>query len=118
MSFTCHNHGWKHDGNPCPICHPSPAPAQESFGDVMRKLSNEAIAANHNGIADVTYRANPANALKPEVPEARAEDIVKPLSSLDDLSQEEVLYYATPYFNELQEKKALRAQQLKDNPNG
>jgi hypothetical protein len=48
------------------------------------------------------------------VPELKAEDIVKPLSVLDDISPEELKYYATPYYDELQEQKALRAQQIKD----
>ena len=32
----------------------------------------------------------------------------------DDYSDEEILYYATPYFDELQERKKIREQQAKD----
>ncbi len=48
------------------------------------------------------------------VPDMAPEDIVKPLSVLDELSNEEMLYWATPYYDELQAAKELRNQQLKD----
>ena len=41
------------------------------------------------------------------IPEMKAEDIVKPLSVLDDYSEEEIKYWATPYFDELQARKKL-----------
>lgn len=39
------------------------------------------------------------------VPEVAPEEILKPLSAFDELSEEEVLYYATPYYDELQARK-------------
>lgn len=48
------------------------------------------------------------------VPELKAEEIVKPMSVLDDLSEEEIQYYATPYFDELQKRKAAQKQKLAD----
>lgn len=51
---------------------------------------------------------------KQEVPELKAEDIVKSLSVFDQLSPEELLFYATPYYDELQRKKEQHAQQLKE----
>ena len=41
-----------------------------------------------------------------QVPDLSATDIVTPLSALDNLSAEEELYYAVPYFDELQANKA------------
>ena len=52
------------------------------------------------------------------VPELKAEDIVTAMSVLDMPTEEELLFYATPHYDELQRLKELRAQQLKDNPNG
>lgn len=46
------------------------------------------------------------------VPEQKSEDIVKPLSVLDDVSEEEILYFATPYYDELQHKKEAQKQKL------
>ncbi len=51
---------------------------------------------------------------KATVPEMKAEEIVKPMSVLDDLSDEEMLYYATPYFDQIQEEKKIHAQKLKE----
>lgn len=52
---------------------------------------------------------------KPEssfVPETKPEELVKPLSVLDQMSDEEILYYATPYYDELQAQKAEHARKL------
>ena len=40
------------------------------------------------------------------------EDVVVPLSVLDDYSEEEIKYFATPYFDELMAKKQARTEQL------
>lgn len=57
-------------------------------------------------------------ALKPKsttpVPELRPQDIVVPSSPFDDLSDEEILYYATPYFDELQARKEAQKQKLNE----
>ena len=46
------------------------------------------------------------------------EAIVKPMSPFDDLSEEEIQYWATPYFDELQQKKEQQKQKLKEEENG
>jgi hypothetical protein len=48
----------------------------------------------------------------PEVPESKPEELVKPLSPLDEMSPEEVLFYATPYYDELQAQKEAHAKKL------
>ncbi len=50
-----------------------------------------------------------------EIPnDLKIEDILAPSSPFDNMSDEELLYYATPYFDELQAKKELMAKQRKD----
>lgn len=49
-----------------------------------------------------------------DLTEEQVKALVNPMSVLDDYSDDEVLYYSTPYFDELQERKNLREQQLKD----
>lgn len=49
---------------------------------------------------------------EPTTSQLNPEDIVKPLSVLDELSEEEIGYWSTPYFDELQAKKELRRQEL------
>jgi hypothetical protein len=39
------------------------------------------------------------------VPDTKIEEIIKPASPLDELTSEEILYYATPYYDELQAQK-------------
>lgn len=38
---------------------------------------------------------------KSVVPELEAEDIIKPLSTLDGMSEEKILYWSTPHYDEL-----------------
>ena len=41
-------------------------------------------------------------------------DLMALVSPLDDFTEEEMLYYATPYFDELQEKKEAMKKQKKE----
>lgn len=63
-------------------------------------------------IDGVKYEIGPAPLSHAPVPELKAEEIVKPLSALDDLTEEEILYYATPYYDELQRRKEAHKQKL------
>lgn len=66
-------------------------------------------------IDSVTYELSHIMAKTPQyVPEAEAKDLVNPLSVLDELSDEEILYWSSPHYDDLQEQKIKRAQQLKD----
>ena len=60
----------------------TPAPSPVQVGPIKPKLTQEQIEA-----IDV-------------------KDIVQPLSVFDELDEEDIQYWATPYFDELQEKKA------------
>lgn len=51
---------------------------------------------------------------KPEIPEMKPEDIVKPISVLDEIDEDDVKYWATPYYDELQAQKELHKQHLKE----
>lgn len=46
------------------------------------------------------------------VPEREAQEIVAPLSALDEYSDEEILYYSTSYFDELQKRKEAHKHKL------
>lgn len=48
------------------------------------------------------------------VEDAKATDLIKPLSTFDEPTDEEVLYYATPYYDEIQAKKADMEKRKKD----
>lgn len=54
---------------------------------------------------------------KLEAQELKAEELVNPPSPFDELSDEEVLYYASPYFDEIQARKQAREEQLKEELN-
>ena len=49
--------------------------------------------------------AEPVKATEPPPADLKPEEIVSPLSVLDELTDEEILYWSTPYYQELQEKK-------------
>jgi hypothetical protein len=64
-------------------------------------------------IEGVTYKLG--HTPKPvEMTEADLKNAVKFQSPLDDLSDDEVLYYHSSYFDELQEQKQLRKEQIKN----
>lgn len=59
--------------------------------------------------------ATPMPIKQPEVmTDIDDKDLVVPSSPFDDLSDEEILYFATPYYDELQAKKEAQAQKLKE----
>jgi hypothetical protein len=67
-------------------------------------------------IEDITYKIGlPPLQHLPISSEISAEELIKPLSSLDELTEEEVMYYSCPYFDELQaRKKALQDKQAEE----
>lgn len=46
------------------------------------------------------------------VPELKTEQIVVPQSPFDDLSEDEIKYWATPYYDELKAKKKAQEERL------
>lgn len=50
-----------------------------------------------------------------KVPDLKPEQIVAPLSIFDELSEEEILYWSTPYFDELLERKQMQKKALEEN---
>ncbi len=64
------------------------------------------------------HAQNPCSICHPEhkaanaVPDLSAEDIVKPLDPFSDMTTEEQLFWATPHYDELQEKKRLHQEAL------
>jgi len=50
-----------------------------------------------------------------EVPDLKPEQIIAPLSTFDELSEEEILYWSTPYFDELLERKQMQKKALEEN---
>lgn len=49
-----------------------------------------------------------------EVPELSAEQIVTPLSVLDDMDEDEITYWSTPFYDELIAKKEAQKQMIKE----
>lgn len=71
--------------------------------------------------ADIEFTSQAASApiveapkVSKDVPELKPEDIVNPMSVLDDLDEDEIKYWATPYYDEIQAKKEMQRQQIKD----
>lgn len=51
-----------------------------------------------------------------EVPDEKPDELLKPMNPLDESSEEEIQYWATPTYDELQAKKEARANRTKENP--
>lgn len=49
------------------------------------------------------------------VPDLEAKDILAPPSPFDDLTEEEIQYFATPYYDQLQADKAKKQEAIKEN---
>lgn len=49
-----------------------------------------------------------------QVPDVEANEIVKSLSVFDELTEEEIKYWATPYFDVIQEQKANHQEAIKN----
>ncbi len=62
----------------------------------------------------ITYKLGSAPTSHEPVPDQEAKDIVQPMSVLDQYSDEEILFYSTNYFDELQAKKKQHEEHLKE----
>lgn len=68
-------------------------------------LSRE-IGLNKVEYEGITFHIPPKIEEKKEYVERSAEEIIKPLSEMEDFSEEDILYYSVPFYEELQDKKA------------
>lgn len=51
-------------------------------------------------------------------PEEDGKDLAQPKTPYDDMDDDEVLFWSTPYYEELHEKREAHAQKLKEEQNG
>lgn len=73
------------------------------------KLNDLEFYINHSDNIKVQ-----ASATFPKQSFDKMEDLMNPLNPLDDMTSEEILFAATPYYDELQEKKAIHQQKLNE----
>jgi hypothetical protein len=59
-------------------------------------------------IDDVRYDIGSVIVAKGEVQEMKAEDIIAPMSVFEELTDEDVLYWSSGYYDELQSKKRVK----------
>lgn len=52
-----------------------------------------------------------------EVPDLKANEIIVPVSPFDDLSDDEALYWHSPYYDEIQTRKEAQKKKLAENIN-
>ncbi len=69
-------------------------------------------------IDGVVYHLDqPAAPKSNHVPDLTAEEIVNPLSVLDEMDDDEILYWSSPYYEEIQNKKELQKQMKAESEN-
>lgn len=81
-----------------------------SFNYPFPLSSDQAVAAAEWTQAQI----NQPNSMNPEVKDSKPEELVKPMSVLDELTDKEILFYATPYFDEIQAEKEAHKQKLEE----
>lgn len=77
--------------------------------EIMQTL----IKAKELGITQLEIDAYKQKTTLP-VAELKPEDIITPMSVLDDMTDEEIDMWSTPYYDELQKKKELHKQYLEE----
>lgn len=80
-----------------------------------QKLKEALEFAKENGLPSIEVDGVkitvPKEEIKLEVPELKTEEIVKFPNPLDEMSEDEITFYATPYYDELQAKKQKKLEQ-------
>lgn len=83
----------------------------------FEELQEKIMQARDLGVSEIvvegiTYRVTPSFIAPPkEVPDVAAKDLIAPLSTFDEPTDEEVLYWSTPYYEELQARKEAQTKQ-------
>lgn len=52
-----------------------------------------------------------------DVPDLKSSEIIVPVSPFDDLSEDEILYWHSPFYDDIQTKKEAQKQKLAENIN-
>ena len=86
---------------------------------VMEKAKELGLTSFKSGDLELTLAQQvqqipQVSAPKTEVPELKPEEIINPLSVLDDMDEDEIKYWATPYYDEIQAKKEAQRQLAKE----
>lgn len=89
-----------------PVIHQSPSPQLPPFP----YTNIEAVNGQFGPMMQCKPIA-PSNPV-PELTQKQLEEILKPLSPFENMSEKEILFAATPYYDELQEQKKLHQQKL------
>lgn len=67
---------------------------------------------------EAEFTHEPEKTPSPPVPDVKADEIYQEISKLDQLTDREILFYSTDYYDELQAEKEHRKQQLKEAQDG
>lgn len=91
--------------------------------ELKAKLADALAFAKDNGLQSIEVEGirmelplkqmAPPHSPSIAVPEMKAEELLKPMSPFDELTDEEVLFWSTNHYDELQAKKAKHAEHLK-----
>lgn len=65
----------------------------------------------------VSFGSTPIETIKKvsaPVPESKPEELIKPLSQMEEPTDDEVLYWSTPYYDQLQTEKEQRQKAIRE----
>lgn len=82
--------------------------------EIMERAKELGVNKFKGGGVEVQFSAPEPIKQEPlPIADEPTKDFVAPMSVLDDYSDEEIKYFATPYFDELMAKKQARTEELK-----
>lgn len=87
---------------------------------IKQKLVNEGSLNDHLNDGWLIKMVTPGGSFVLErderatAPDLKAEDIVKSMSPFDDMDEDDIKYWSTPYYDEIQARKRAHQEKLKE----
>lgn len=85
----------------------------EEIMKIMSHAKDLGVNIKVDGI-EVSTRVEDKPKLDVQVPESKAEDLLKPISLLDDITDEEILMWSSPYYDEMVAQKEAHKEAIKN----
>lgn len=86
--------------------------------NLIKNAKNLGLASIKIGDVEIVFSKDRIEQTNNAVPDLEAKDILTPPSPFDNLTDEEVQYFATPYYDELQALKNRQQEAIKERADG
>lgn len=86
--------------------------------NLIKQAKDLGLASIKIGDVEIVFSKDRTEQKTHAVPDLEAKDILVPPSPFDDITEEEILYFATPFYDELQAIKNKKQEAIKEKANG